>query len=218
MEREREKPREIMVWPHTEAKLLFFLFLGEERQREDLFERLALYIFIYIYVYIYISIFLCPKLVLRLCWLCKGGSSYFNKNDWIKQIYHKPCRQFPVVPDVCILVASMSKILSSGRAPGVVFHGLMCMKTRSCSTLVFAGMTTAMSRRRVSCRELGTADCDGWLWKKRKESSVFIAQKWQRFWFILKGPALYWYSSQQVGLSQCLSCPQFEGDYSLSVL
>ncbi|XP_054469259.1 connector enhancer of kinase suppressor of ras 1 [Anoplopoma fimbria] len=59
------------------------------------------------------------------------------------------------------------------------------------------GKTTAMSRRRVSCRELGQPDCDGWLWKKRKESSVFIAQKWQRFWFVLKGPCLYWYTSQQ---------------------
>ncbi len=61
-------------------------------------------------------------------------------------------------------------------------------------------MTTALSRRRVSCRELGRPDCDGWLWKKRKESSVFIAQKWQRFWFVLKGPSLYWYTSQQVGI------------------
>ncbi|KAM7403207.1 hypothetical protein PAMA_003908 [Pampus argenteus] len=59
------------------------------------------------------------------------------------------------------------------------------------------GMTTAMSRRRVSCRELGRPDCDGWLWKKRRDGSVFIAQKWQRFWFILKGPSLYWYTSQQ---------------------
>lgn len=59
------------------------------------------------------------------------------------------------------------------------------------------GSTTAMSRRRVSCRELGRPDCDGWLWKKRKESSVFIAQKWQRFWFVLKGPSFYWYTSQQ---------------------
>ncbi|XP_040916570.1 connector enhancer of kinase suppressor of ras 1 [Toxotes jaculatrix] len=59
------------------------------------------------------------------------------------------------------------------------------------------GMTTALSRRRVSCRELGRPDCDGWLWKKRKESSVFITQKWQRFWFVLKGPSLYWYTSQQ---------------------
>ncbi|XP_033498466.1 connector enhancer of kinase suppressor of ras 1 [Epinephelus lanceolatus] len=59
------------------------------------------------------------------------------------------------------------------------------------------GSTTAMSRRRVSCRELGRPDCDGWLWKKRKDSSVFLTQKWQRFWFILKGPSLYWYTSQQ---------------------
>ncbi|XP_054653432.1 connector enhancer of kinase suppressor of ras 1 isoform X2 [Dunckerocampus dactyliophorus] len=59
------------------------------------------------------------------------------------------------------------------------------------------GMSTALSRRRVSCRELVLPDCDGWLWKKRRESSVFIAQKWQRFWFVLKGPCLYWYTSQQ---------------------
>uniref|UniRef100_A0A3Q3EFY5 Connector enhancer of kinase suppressor of Ras 1 n=1 Tax=Labrus bergylta TaxID=56723 RepID=A0A3Q3EFY5_9LABR len=55
----------------------------------------------------------------------------------------------------------------------------------------------SFSRRRVSCRELGKPDCDGWLWKKRKESGVFITQKWQRFWFILTGPSLYWYTSQQ---------------------
>lgn len=59
------------------------------------------------------------------------------------------------------------------------------------------GMTTALSRRRVSCRELGSADCDGWLWKKRKDANVFTTQKWQRFWFVLKGPSLYWYSSPQ---------------------
>uniref|UniRef100_A0A8C2G1G1 Connector enhancer of kinase suppressor of Ras 1 n=1 Tax=Cyprinus carpio TaxID=7962 RepID=A0A8C2G1G1_CYPCA len=56
---------------------------------------------------------------------------------------------------------------------------------------------TALSRRRVSCRELGRPDCDGWLWKKRKETNVFMTQKWQRFWFVLKGPTLYWYTSQQ---------------------
>lgn len=25
-----------------------------------------------------------------------------------------------------------------------------------------------------------------------------MTQKWQRFWFVLKGPSLYWYTSQQV--------------------
>ncbi|XP_076604163.1 connector enhancer of kinase suppressor of ras 1 [Chaetodon auriga] len=59
------------------------------------------------------------------------------------------------------------------------------------------GTSTALSRRRVSCRELGQPDCAGWLWKKRKENSVFLTQKWQRFWFVLKGPSLYWYTSQQ---------------------
>ena len=60
-------------------------------------------------------------------------------------------------------------------------------------------MTTALSRRRVSCRELGRPDCDGWLWKKRKENNVFLTHKWQRLWFVLKGASLYWYNSPQVG-------------------
>ncbi|CAL8289666.1 unnamed protein product [Gadus morhua 'NCC'] len=59
------------------------------------------------------------------------------------------------------------------------------------------GITTALSRRRVSCRELGRPDCDGWLWKKRKDTNVFLAHKWQRLWFVLKGPSLYWYNSPQ---------------------
>ncbi|XP_058255264.1 connector enhancer of kinase suppressor of ras 1 isoform X1 [Hemibagrus wyckioides] len=61
----------------------------------------------------------------------------------------------------------------------------------------FKGTQTALSRRRVSCRELGLPDCDGWLWKKRKEMSVFMTQKWQKFWFVLKGVTIYWYTSQQ---------------------
>ncbi|XP_076834289.1 connector enhancer of kinase suppressor of ras 1 isoform X2 [Brachyhypopomus gauderio] len=59
------------------------------------------------------------------------------------------------------------------------------------------GTRTVLSRRRVSCRELGRPDCDGWLWKKRKEAGVFVTQKWQRFWFVLKGVTIYWYTSQQ---------------------
>lgn len=36
--------REFDHWPQTETKLLLFLFSGKERQREDLFERFALYV------------------------------------------------------------------------------------------------------------------------------------------------------------------------------
>ncbi|MGH0188110.1 UNVERIFIED_CONTAM: hypothetical protein FKN15_028079 [Acipenser sinensis] len=61
---------------------------------------------------------------------------------------------------------------------------------------MFPGVRSTASRRRISCRELGKADCEGWLWNKKKESSVFVTQKWQRFWFVLKGPSLYWYNSQ----------------------
>ncbi|KAM6043599.1 LOW QUALITY PROTEIN: connector enhancer of kinase suppressor of ras 1 [Theristicus caerulescens] len=54
------------------------------------------------------------------------------------------------------------------------------------------GVATRLSRRRVSCRDLGRVDCDGWLLKK-KDHVAFMAQKWKRCWFVLKGHTLYWY-------------------------
>ncbi|NXC40717.1 CNKR1 kinase, partial [Penelope pileata] len=56
-----------------------------------------------------------------------------------------------------------------------------------------AGVATRLSRRRVSCRDLGRVDCDGWLLKK-KDHAGFMAQKWKRCWFVLKGHTLYWYN------------------------
>ncbi|XP_034525237.1 interactor protein for cytohesin exchange factors 1 isoform X4 [Ailuropoda melanoleuca] len=52
-----------------------------------------------------------------------------------------------------------------------------------------------MSRRRISCKDLGHADCQGWLYKK-KEKGTFLGNKWKKFWVVLKGTSLYWYSNQ----------------------
>lgn len=60
-----------------------------------------------------------------------------------------------------------------------------------------AGVATRLSRRRVSCRDLGRVDCDGWLLKK-KDHVGFMAQKWKRCWFVLKGHTLYWYNHPNV--------------------
>ncbi|XP_074165573.1 interactor protein for cytohesin exchange factors 1 isoform X1 [Sminthopsis crassicaudata] len=52
-----------------------------------------------------------------------------------------------------------------------------------------------MSRRRISCKDLGHADFQGWLYKK-KEKGTFLSNKWRKFWVVLKGASLYWYGSQ----------------------
>ncbi|NXG52530.1 ICEF1 protein, partial [Psilopogon haemacephalus] len=64
------------------------------------------------------------------------------------------------------------------------------------NTVIFNGTGFfIMSRRRISCKELGQADCQGWLYKK-KEKGAFIGNKWKKFWCVLKESSLYWYSSQ----------------------
>ncbi|KAM5182461.1 connector enhancer of kinase suppressor of ras 1 [Mantella aurantiaca] len=55
---------------------------------------------------------------------------------------------------------------------------------------------TKLSRRRISCRDLGSPDCDGWLWK-RKENVSFMSQKWKRSYCVLKKDKLYWYNGPQ---------------------
>ncbi|KAK6488389.1 connector enhancer of kinase suppressor of ras 3-like isoform X1 [Huso huso] len=57
------------------------------------------------------------------------------------------------------------------------------------------GDAVTMSRRRISCKELGQVDCQGWLYRKR-ETKGFIGIKWKKYWFVLKRTSLYWYSSQ----------------------
>lgn len=52
-----------------------------------------------------------------------------------------------------------------------------------------------MSRRRISVKELGQSDHQGWLYRK-KESKGFLGIKWKKYWFVLKKKDLYWYNNQ----------------------
>ncbi|KAM4694700.1 interactor protein for cytohesin exchange factors 1 [Discoglossus pictus] len=56
------------------------------------------------------------------------------------------------------------------------------------------GSIFSMSRRRISCKDLGNADCQGWMYKKKEKA--FLGNKWKKFWAVLKGSCLYWYTNQ----------------------
>ncbi|XP_037602232.1 LOW QUALITY PROTEIN: connector enhancer of kinase suppressor of ras 3-like [Sebastes umbrosus] len=56
------------------------------------------------------------------------------------------------------------------------------------------GGNGTMSRRRISVKELGPPDHQGWLYRK-KESKGFLGIKWKKYWFVLKKTALYWYAN-----------------------
>ncbi|XP_059209336.1 interactor protein for cytohesin exchange factors 1 isoform X2 [Centropristis striata] len=56
------------------------------------------------------------------------------------------------------------------------------------------GGNGTMSRRRISVKELGQPDHQGWLYRK-KESKGFLGIKWKKYWFVLKKTALYWYTN-----------------------
>ncbi|KAM6973281.1 connector enhancer of kinase suppressor of ras 3-like [Aplochiton taeniatus] len=57
------------------------------------------------------------------------------------------------------------------------------------------GGHVTMSRRRISVKELGKPDHQGWLYRK-KEGMGFLGFKWKKYWFVLKKTSLYWYTNQ----------------------
>ncbi|XP_071997197.1 interactor protein for cytohesin exchange factors 1 isoform X2 [Engystomops pustulosus] len=65
-----------------------------------------------------------------------------------------------------------------------------------------------MSRRRISCKELGDADCQGWLYKKKEKA--FLGNKWKKIWAVLKGSCLYWYTGHMAEKAEgFINLPEF---------
>ncbi|XP_061558131.1 LOW QUALITY PROTEIN: connector enhancer of kinase suppressor of ras 2-like [Phycodurus eques] len=70
----------------------------------------------------------------------------------------------------------------------------------------------SISKRRISCRDLGQGDCEGWLWKK-KDAKTYFSQKWKKYWFILKGTCLYWYMNEEDEKAEgFVNLPEFKID------
>uniref|UniRef100_A0A8C7ZEZ4 Si:ch211-26b3.4 n=1 Tax=Oryzias sinensis TaxID=183150 RepID=A0A8C7ZEZ4_9TELE len=70
-------------------------------------------------------------------------------------------------------------------------------------------------RRRISCKDLGHGDCEGWLWKK-KDAKGYFTQKWRKYWFVLKESCLYWYTNQNDEKAEgFISLPEFRIDRAI---
>ncbi|XP_056594466.1 connector enhancer of kinase suppressor of ras 2 isoform X12 [Triplophysa dalaica] len=75
-----------------------------------------------------------------------------------------------------------------------------------------AGKLSSISKRRISCKDLGRGDCEGWLWKK-KDAKSYFSQKWKKYWFVLKDACLYWYMNEEDAKAEgFVSLPEFKMD------
>uniref|UniRef100_A0A671QQL3 Connector enhancer of kinase suppressor of ras 2-like n=1 Tax=Sinocyclocheilus anshuiensis TaxID=1608454 RepID=A0A671QQL3_9TELE len=80
------------------------------------------------------------------------------------------------------------------------------------SNVKFSGSLPSISKRRISCRDLGQGDCEGWLWKK-KDAKSYFSQKWKKYWVVLKDACLYWYTNEEDEKAEgFVSLPEFNID------
>ncbi|XP_062867267.1 connector enhancer of kinase suppressor of ras 2 [Trichomycterus rosablanca] len=74
------------------------------------------------------------------------------------------------------------------------------------------GPVPSVSKRRISCKDLGQGDCAGWLWKK-KDAKSYFSQKWKKYWVVLKDACLYWYNNEENEKAEGFVClPEFKID------
>uniref|UniRef100_A0A9J8C5X0 Connector enhancer of kinase suppressor of Ras 2b n=2 Tax=Cyprinus carpio TaxID=7962 RepID=A0A9J8C5X0_CYPCA len=86
------------------------------------------------------------------------------------------------------------------------------MSLLSLSLSFSAGSLPSISKRRISCRDLGQGDCEGWLWKK-KDAKSYFSQKWKKYWVVLKDACLYWYTNEEDEKAEgFVSLPEFNID------
>uniref|UniRef100_A0A8C1RI61 Cnksr family member 3 n=1 Tax=Cyprinus carpio TaxID=7962 RepID=A0A8C1RI61_CYPCA len=110
----------------------------------------------------------------------------------ILDLYIPPPPSMPYSPRS----VSVSLILYHHRIKSITLKG--ASTAEGCCRLIcmccFVTGDDVMSRRRVSVKDLGQGDYQGWLYK-RKESKGFLGWRWKKFWFVLKKCSLYWYTS-----------------------
>uniref|UniRef100_A0A452U3C6 Connector enhancer of kinase suppressor of Ras 2 n=1 Tax=Ursus maritimus TaxID=29073 RepID=A0A452U3C6_URSMA len=83
-------------------------------------------------------------------------------------------------------------------------------------TVIITSPIAGKSKRRISCKDLGRGDCEGWLWKK-KDAKSYFSQKWKKYWFVLKDASLYWYINEEDEKAEgFISLPEFKIDRNIT--
>jgi len=57
----------------------------------------------------------------------------------------------------------------------------------------------AEHNRRMSCKDIGDGDCQGWLMKKTT-GRLMLPDRWTKYWFVLKEKNLFYYKDPDVSM------------------
>ncbi|XP_024121700.1 connector enhancer of kinase suppressor of ras 3 isoform X1 [Oryzias melastigma] len=113
-------------------------------------------------------------------------SSWFSSSDFLNRYNQQNLRSWSFSQAAAFPLSVTSRMAADDYNPVSLRH-----KSKKKSR----GGNGTMSRRRISVKQLGQPDHQGWLYRK-KESKGFLGIKWKKYWFVLKKTALYWYTNQ----------------------
>ena len=69
---------------------------------------------------------------------------------------------------------------------------------RSETTLCVLYECYLVTDRRVSCKDLGKGDCEGWLLKRKTKGTILPHSHWHRRWCVIKDYNLYCFHEREV--------------------
>lgn len=144
----------------------------------------------------------------------KGPGEEFLLSRSLSQNRRKPDRgssptQYTLVPAIQMEVSRSTSSSDSASLYHVFERSSLLTRSKKNKSKAGSPMPS-ISKRRISCRDLGQGDCEGWLWKK-KDAKTYFSQKWKKYWFILKDTCLYWYINEEDEKAEgFVSLPEFK--------
>ncbi|XP_056151332.1 CNK3/IPCEF1 fusion protein-like [Lampris incognitus] len=114
------------------------------------------------------------------------GSNWRSSSDFLNRYSQPQMRSWSFSQAAAFPISLASSMAADDYNPVSLRH-----KSRKKNR----GGNVTMSRRRISVKELGRPDHQGWLYRK-KDGKGFLGMKWKKYWFVLKKTSLYWYTNQ----------------------
>ncbi|XP_077448277.1 connector enhancer of kinase suppressor of ras 2-like isoform X3 [Stigmatopora argus] len=139
------------------------------------------------------------KSLLRFASVDKGPGGEFMLGRSLSHNRRKPDRGSSPAHYTLIPALQMEVSLSTSSSDSASLYHVFersSLLSRSKKKNKGGSPMASISKRRISCRDLGQGDCEGWLWKK-KDAKTYFSQKWKKYWFILKDTCLYWYMNEE---------------------
>uniref|UniRef100_T1IM37 Connector enhancer of kinase suppressor of ras 2 n=1 Tax=Strigamia maritima TaxID=126957 RepID=T1IM37_STRMM len=119
------------------------------------------------------------------------GQETFNKAASLPRTLPSPKYETMSNPNLFTESTQSYQVIIAGGVPHIAPPSKEGSSPNESPVLRRKGRTWEFANRRVSCKDLGMGDCQGWLYKRKEIRGIFSGHSWIKRWCVLKNHNFY---------------------------